>query len=120
MNREVITIENGKVSVPKNVSMRAFEIANLFGVYVQTVNANLKAIIKSGVISLDTSGQVTTNGGVVVPLNFGLEMIAALAFRIKSENAQVFREWLMRNATQHKDERYSPVIILYDSNTLLS
>ena len=98
MNREVITIKNGKVSIPKSVSMQAFEIANLFGVYVQTVSANIKAIIKSGVVSPDTSGQVIANGSTIVPIDFGLEMITALAFRIGTHNAKVFREWLMKKA----------------------
>ena len=54
MENRIITIENGKVFVPENVNMRVFEIADLFGVYIQTVNANIKAIIKSGVVSPDT------------------------------------------------------------------
>jgi len=105
MKREVITIENGKVSIPEKVSMRAFEIADLFGVYAQTVNANIKAIIKSGVINPDTSGQVVASGNIVVPLDFGLEMITALAFRIKSHNAKVFRRWLMRKVIPNPTER---------------
>ena len=100
MNSSIITIKNGKVFIPEKVSMRAFEIADLFGVYTQTVNANIKAIIISGVISPDTSGLVTTSGNIVVPLDFGLEMITALAFRINSRNAKVFREWLARKAVK--------------------
>ena len=105
MKREVITIENGKVFVPERVSMRAFEIADLFGVYVQTVNANIKAIIKSGVISPDTSGLVTSSGNLIIPIDLGLDMITALAFRIKSHNARVFREWLMKKAIPNPTER---------------
>ena len=82
MKSRIITIENGKVSIPEKVSMRAFEIADLFGVYIQAVNANIKAIIKSGVINPDTSGLVTTSGKLIIPIDFELEMITALAFRI--------------------------------------
>ena len=71
--------------------MQAFEIADLFGVYVQTVNANIKAVIKSGIISPDTSGQVAYNGNTVIPINLGLDMIIALAFRIHSQRADIFR-----------------------------
>ena len=110
MNREVITIENGKVSVPENVSMRAFEIADLFGVYVQTVNVNIKAIIKSGVVSPDTTGQVIANGRAVIPLNFGLDMVIALSFRINSRNAQVFREWLIKKAVANPTEK--PIVMI--------
>jgi len=114
MENRIITIENGKVSVPENVSMRAFEIADLFGVYVQTVNANIKAIIKSGVVSPDTSGQVIVNGSTVIPLNFGLEMITALAFRIKSKNAELFRGWLLRKAVKRD---VATTIVLTAKNT---
>ena len=105
MNSSIITIKNGKVFIPEKVSMRAFEIADLFGVYVQTVNANIKAIIKSGVVSPDTSGLVTSSGNIVVPFDFGLDMIVALAFRVQSHNAKVFREWLVRKATTSTTER---------------
>lgn len=44
----IITIsENGNVSVPVNVQMRDFEIAELLGVMVPTVKSNIQAIIKS-------------------------------------------------------------------------
>ena len=116
MKKEKITISNsGAVSVPENVSMRAFEIADLFGVYIQTVNANIKAIIKSGVISPDTSGLVTSSGNIVVPFDFGLDMIVALAFRVQSHNAKVFREWLIRKAVK-RDVATTIVLTTRNSN----
>jgi len=115
MKKEKITIsDSGAVVVPESVSMRAFEIADLFGVYIQTVDANIKAIIKSEVVSPDTSGQVIVNGGFVIPLDFGLEMITALAFRIKSKNAEVFREWLMKKAVKRD---IATTIVLTTKNT---
>ena len=116
MKKEKITIsDSGAVVVPESVSMRAFEIADLFGVYVQTVNVNIKAIIKSGVISPDTSGQLIVNSSSVIPIDFGLEMIVALAFRIKSHNAKVFREWLIRKAVK-RDVATTIVLTTRNSN----
>jgi hypothetical protein len=43
----IITIsENGNVSVPVNVQMRDFEIAELLGVMIPAVKSNIQAIIK--------------------------------------------------------------------------
>ena len=101
MKQTKITIaENGRVSVPENVSMRAFEIADLFGVYTQTINANIKAVIKSGVVRPDLSGHVVVDGNTTLPLDFGLDMITALAFRVHSHKADIFREWVICRMTR--------------------
>ena len=43
MKRDMVTIsDNGTVSVPTNVQMRDFEIAELFGVMVPTVKGKIK------------------------------------------------------------------------------
>lgn len=97
MKREIIKIENGVVSVQKsgNIRMTQHEIATLFGVYVQTVNAAIKVILKSGIIRSDTSCPAMVSGNTVLPDVYGLEMVTALAFRIHSKNAQVLREWIL-------------------------
>ncbi len=70
-----ITIsDSGRVTIPEKVSMRSFEVADLFGVFEQKINANVKAIIKSGAIRPDISGTVTISGGVIIPLDLGLDM----------------------------------------------
>lgn len=52
----IITIsENGNVSVPVNVQMRDFEIAELLGVMIPAVKSNIQAIIKSKVVMADTT-----------------------------------------------------------------
>jgi len=102
MNREIITIENGIVSVPSSgkVSMTASEIASLFDVYVRTIDDHTKAILKSGVIQVDISPPATVNGNIIIPDIYGLDMIVALAFRIKSHKAEVFRNWLIKRAVR--------------------
>ncbi len=102
MKRKIITIENGVVSNPSSndIWMTQHEIATLFGVYIQTVNANIKAVLKSGVVKADISCPATVSGNIVLSEVYGLDMIIALAFRIQSRNADVMREWLMRKASK--------------------
>jgi hypothetical protein len=98
---ETITIKNGMVCVPQcgEISMTAFEIAALFEVYVQTVNTNIKAVLKSGVIKADVSRSATVSENILMPDVYGLDMITALAFRIHSLNAEILRNWIIRRIT---------------------
>lgn len=101
MKTAIITIENGMVSVPQSgdVQMAAFEIAALFEVYVRTIDASIKAVLKSGIVKADIPRPVTVAGNILMPDVYGLDMIVALSFRIESRNAEVFRKWLMRKIT---------------------
>jgi hypothetical protein len=91
-NRVKITPANG------NVWLSEWQIAELFGVFVAKVSSNIKSILKSEV--LRESGvfycEHYANGGSVDLYN--LEMITALAFKIKSRNSEIFRNWLMKCA----------------------
>ena len=79
----IITIsENGNVSVPVNVQMRDFEIAELLGVMVPTVKSNIQG--------------VTLVGNNLLPDYFGLDMVMALVFRIHSWQAEIFRQWILK------------------------
>ena len=101
MKRTIIAIENGIVTVPKSgdIRMTAFEIAALFEVYVQTVNAGIKTILKSGVVKADISCPVTVTGNILLPDIYGLDMITTLAFRVRSPKAEIFRDWVIRRIT---------------------
>lgn len=107
MKREAITIENGLVSVPQSgeVRMTAFEIAALFEVYVRTINDHAKAILKSGVIKVDDSCTATVTGSSILPDVYGLDMITALAFRLHSPKAEIFRQWVLHRITS----RFNPL-----------
>jgi hypothetical protein len=50
-------------------------------------------IIQSGIINVYISCPVTVIGNTVLSDVYGLEMIIALAFRIRSYNAEVLRKW---------------------------
>ena len=52
MEREVISIENGIVSIPADIEiwMTQYEIADLFQCFVAKINANVRSILKTGVL----------------------------------------------------------------------
>jgi len=101
MKREIITIENGIVFVPATdeIWMTQHEIADLFQCFISKINANIRSILKSGV--LDETKICRTynyeNGNSVEQYN--LEMIIALSFRITSYNANAFQEFIIRKIT---------------------
>lgn len=96
MKKDMVTIsDNGTVNVPINVQMRDFEIAELFGVMVPTIRSNIRAILKTGVATADLTGGATLVGSNVVPDYHGLDMVVAVAFRIQSYKAELFRQWIM-------------------------
>ena len=102
MTTQPITIENGRVSIrpaTNGVWLTQSQIADLFGVFTAAVNANIRAICKSGVLDEDRVVRRTRcrNGNIVE--RYSLEMVAALAFRLKSENAEVFRRWIVEGVT---------------------
>jgi len=107
MKEKAITIENGTVSVPatEDVWMTQHQIADFFECFVAKVNANVRSILKSGVLDeRKVCRTYTYKNGNIVEL-YGLEMITALAFRIKTRNADLFREWLMKRAVNQPDTR---------------
>ena len=102
MTTQPITIENRRVtirSITNGVWLTQSQIADLFGIFTATVNANIRAILKSGVLDEEHVCRRTRcrNGNIVE--RYSLEMIAALAFRLKSENAEAFRRWIVERAT---------------------
>ncbi|MDR3056812.1 MAG: hypothetical protein LBU84_01565 [Prevotella sp.] len=108
--RRVITItDNGIVIVPSETKMSIEEIAGLFGIYYRETKRHIRTIEKSGIVRGDVSMGCICEGSKVHPEYYGLEMIIALAFRIRSENAQMFREWLCGKAVR-KEIPEMPVI----------
>ena len=99
MKRGIITIsEGGAVSVPTNVMMRDFEIAQLFGVMIPTVRGAMKRLLK-GRKGVDCSGGIVS-GRSLVPEYYGLEVVIAIAFQVDSYEADIFRRWVMKRLTQ--------------------
>jgi hypothetical protein len=100
MNRKIITItDKGAVAVPVGVRMTVCEIADTFGVFYQTVKRYIRDIQKAGIADGDYKMTCIVDGANVHPEYYGLEMIAAVAFRVSSWQANILRRWLMERAT---------------------
>ncbi len=102
MTTSPIMIENGLVTIrptTNGVWLTQAQIADLFGVFSAAVSANIRVMLKSGVLHEDRVVRRTCcrNGNIVERYN--LEMITALAFRLKSENAEAFKRWIIERAT---------------------
>ncbi len=96
MQRGIIKIsKNGIVSMDADIQMTPYEIADLFDVYLQTVNANIKAILKLGVVKVTFNKGAAQSGSILTADYYGLDMIITLAYRILFFKAAVFRNWLM-------------------------
>lgn len=99
-NRVIITIsENGTVTVPNETKMSITEIADLFGIYYQMAKKHIRAIEKSGIAGGDHSMSSCVEGENIFPDYYGLEMVIALAFRVHSLKANIFRKWIEKRLT---------------------
>ena len=88
------TIGNWEVEVATGeVWMTRSEIARVFGVFVAAVHANIRAIYRSGSLS-----EYRTHREMKHVDLYNLEMIAALAFRLRSPQSEAFRQWLLRRS----------------------
>lgn len=110
--RGIITItDNGIITVPNKVRMNIGEIANLLGIYYRTAKRHIRTIEKSGIAEGDYAMGCTADGQKVYPEYYGLDMIIALAFRIQSKNAQIFRGWLCNKATRKEIQEMQVVSV---------
>ena len=97
-----ITIENNRVILRPTscgVWLTQHQIADLFGVFVSAVGANIRSIRQSGILrEEDTCRMIRYKDGCSVEV-YSLEMITTLAFRLRSEKAAIFRRWIIERAT---------------------
>jgi hypothetical protein len=118
-----LTIIGGSVKItPVNdtVWLTKHEIADLFGCFVSKVSSNISAILKARL--LDESEvcrwEHYENGSIIELYN--LEMISALAFRIRSQNADLFRRWLIEQAVQKQSGRRVSVLVPWSDKIFLN
>ena len=121
MKREKITIsEDGIITLPSNptktIWMRDFDIAELFGVMLPTIKSNIRAILKSNVVAEDTTNGATLVGRNILQDYFGLDMVMALAFRINSMNAQLFRDFVIQKMKSAITQSVIPLYISVGRN----
>lgn len=119
MKKNLITIsDNGSIYVPTNVQMRDFEVAELFGVMMPTVKSNIRTILKTGVVTEDLTNGATLVGCNILPDYFGPDMVIALAFRIQSWKADVFRQWILRKVVEKEKNINSQVFVAMSNKTI--
>ena len=88
--RRIITIdEHGNIVIPNGeIWMGEFEIADLFGVFGHTIRTQVKEIYKSGLLHPCTAERnIKIAEGHWLDA-YSLEMVIALAFRIRSQRAK--------------------------------
>ena len=113
---------SGMVSIPDEpTAMAPFEIAELLGVTVPTVSANIKALIRLGVADGDRMrDRVFDKTGERLPSFYGLDMVVALAFRVQSHRAHLIREWVMQRLTLRSEPLPSTLLLQLPKNTIQS
>lgn len=88
--RRIITIdEHGNIVIPNGeIWMGEFEIANLFGVFGHTIHTLVKKIYRDGLLHPCTAERnIRVAEGRWLDA-YSLEMVIALAFRIRSQRAK--------------------------------
>ena len=88
----------GNISLPSDIgatAMTEWEICELFGVIAPTVRAGIKALCKSGVLSVYDIRRIIRISDRYSVEVYNLETIAALAFRIESFGAAKVRKVLL-------------------------
>jgi hypothetical protein len=95
--------------------MTIIEIAELLGIYYPTAKRHIRAIEKSGIAAGDYKMTCTVGNMTVHSQFYGLEMIVALAFRIDTRNADIFRQWLIERAMQPTPKYQPPITVLFQA-----
>jgi len=123
MERGIIITENNVIinSIDGNIWLSSWDIAKLFDVFLAKITNNIRSILKSDVFwKDDVCFCYHYSNGNSVDL-YNLEMITALAFRIHSPKADIFRKWLIKQAiTVKKETKPSPTIIVFDATSRIN
>ena len=112
MKGKISISETGVVKVAAPIQMRDFEIAELFGVMVPTVKGKIKQILKEGVCVGDFSTGGIVVGNTIMPDYYELDMVVAIAFRIQSHKAELFRQWVMHKCI------HQPIVLQYNCDSI--
>ena len=106
--RNIITMdEQGNIFLPNDIgatAMTEWEICELFGVIAPTVRAGIKALCKSGVLSIYDIKRIIHISDRYSAEVYNLETIAALAFRIESFGAAKVRKVLLERIMHGRKE----------------
>ena len=97
MKRDKITIsENMVIVTGGTIWMTETETVELFGTTAGAVHTGIKTIFKENVLhDYDVCKCIRLDSGNSADV-YNLEMVVALAFRIRSQGATKFREYILR------------------------
>jgi hypothetical protein len=96
------------------------ELIGLFGVYTQTINACIAAILKTEVFDpkeickCHLIAQTGKNKIRYEPYEFNLVFIVAMAFRMDSENAEILRKWIIKQILMRNVPLSVPIMNIQD------
>ena len=106
--RNIITMDGqGNIFLPTDIgatAMTEWEICELFGVIAPTVRAEIKALCKSGVLSVYDIKRIIRLSDKYSIEVYNLETIAALAFRVESFGAAKVRKVLLERIMHGRKE----------------
>ena len=109
----------GNISLPSDIGATAMterEICELFGVIAPTVRAGIKALCKSGVLSVYDIKHIIRISDRYSAEVYNLETIAALAFRVESFGAAKVRRALLERIIHGRKEKTTGI----DGNFLIA
>ncbi|MCS2891246.1 hypothetical protein NXY11_18230 [Parabacteroides faecis] len=114
--RNVITIdEQGRLNMPTDtvsVWMTEAELIGMFDATAGAVHTAIKAIFKENVLhDYDVCKCIRPDGGNSADV-YNMEVVIALAFRLDTYPASVFRKWLVKTATAPR-RTTPPIVIRY-------
>ena len=118
MERTIVTIsESGRVNIPSiNVWMSEMELVELFGVIAPTLRAAIRAIYKSGTLTLATTQRCDVATHKSWATFYNLEVVISLAFRLNTYEASWIRQKVLEGLCKQKENNIGILIFL----TLLS
>ena len=115
--RNIITIdEQGRLNMPTDTAaiwMTEAELVELFGTTAGAVHTGIKAIFKENVLhDYEVCKCIRLDNGNNADV-YNMEVIIALAFRLNTYPASVFRKWLVKRATAPR-RTTPPIVIRYE------
>ena len=121
MKREIITIdEQGGLNLPTDTAdiwMTDAEIIELFGTTAGAVHAAIKALLEENVLhDYEVCRYVRLENGNSADA-YNMEVVIALAFRLNTYPASVFRKWLVKKAAAPR-RTTPPIVIRYKDGLL--
>ncbi len=93
---EIIVSDSGEVKIPTIVKMQEFEVAELFELTYRGLQTAVKSILLSNICCGDYSQGGVIYGNIIYPKYYDLAFVTAIAFRVNTHRANIFRDYMLR------------------------